>query len=208
MKCQSVYRLSKYFRGILNAILLFFVSLYPMIHFYTIQDITDAYWTEFIDTYTSSFPVEEQRPIDSIISLILKEKRFKAMILLNESNHFIGFITTWKFASFIYIEHFALSSVYRSRGYGSQALRSFIQKNSLPIVLEVEPPIDAFSQRRIRFYERCGFTVYNYDYTQPPYTPDLSSVSLRLMGTLPMTLSVEHVASTLHQEVYKVIETN
>lgn len=175
-----------------------------MIHFHTLRGTDDPHWSSFVYTYTSSFPLDEQRPTDSIAQLLTSEERFTAMVLLDKNNSFVGILTTWTFDTFIYIEHFALHPTLRSQGNGSIALQTFIQHNTLPIILEVEPPTDALTQRRVGFYERCGLRLYDYPYIQPPYSPELSPVPLQLMGTLPDVYPLKKIAAILHQEVYGV----
>lgn len=175
-----------------------------MIHFHTLRGTDDQHWSCFVDTYTSSFPLDEQRPTASIAQLLTSEERFTAMVLLDDASHHMGILTTWQFSTFIYIEHFALAPHMRSKGFGTLALQTFIQHNTLPIILEVEPPTDALTQRRVNFYERCGLRLYDYPYIQPPYTPELSEVPLRLMGTLPQETPLTTVAELLHREVYGV----
>ena len=175
-----------------------------MIHFHTLCGTDDPHWSSFVDTYTSSFPLDEQRPTASIAALLTSEERFTAMVLLDKDDSFVGILTTWTFDTFIYIEHFALHPTLRSQGNGSIALQTFIQHNTLPIILEVEPPTDTLTQRRVSFYERCGLKLYDYPYIQPPYTSELSEVPLQLMGTLPDAYSLKKIAAILHHEVYGV----
>ena len=172
------------------------------IRFHTIQDTSDCYWPMFLETYTQSFPINEQRPEESIIQLLSEEKRFRVMAIVDETYSFLGLLTCWTFVNFIYIEHFALSPTLRSHGYGSIALGTFIKQNNLPIVLEVELPTDEQAKRRIQFYQRRGLSLYDYNYIQPPYTPNRLSVPMRLMGTLSTDISLSHVTKTLHREVY------
>lgn len=179
-----------------------------MIHFYTLRSTDDLHWSSFVDTYTTSFPLDEQRPTANIAALLSSEERFTAMVLLDDASCHIGILTTWRFSTFIYIEHFALTPHMRSKGLGTLALQTFIQHNTLPIILEVEPPIDTLTQRRVSFYERCGLRLYDYPYIQPPYTPELSAVPLRLMGTLSQETPLTAVAELLHREVYDVMDVN
>ena len=132
-----------------------------MIHFHTLRSTDDQHWSSFVDTYSTSFPLDEQRPTASIAALLTSEERFTAMVLLDKDNNFVGILTTWTFDTFIYIEHFALHPALRSQGNGSIALQVFIQRNTLPIILEVEPPTDTLTQRRVSFYERCGLRLYD-----------------------------------------------
>lgn len=179
-----------------------------MIHFHTLRSTDDLHWSSFIDTYTTSFPLDEQRPTANIAALLTSEERFTAMVLLDDASCHMGILTTWRFSTFIYIEHFALTPHMRSKGLGTLALQTFIQHNTLPIILEVEPPIDTLTQRRVSFYERCGLRLYDYPYIQPPYTPELSAVPLRLMGTLSQETPLTAVAELLHREVYDVMDVN
>ncbi len=175
-----------------------------MIHFHTLRSTDDQHWSSFVDTYSTSFPLDEQRPTASIAALLTSEERFTAMVLLDKDNNFVGILTTWTFDTFIYIEHFALHPALRSQGNGSIALQVFIQRNTLPIILEVEPPTDTLTQRRVSFYERCGLRLYDHPYIQPPYSPGLSPVPLQLMGTLSDTYPLKKMAAILHREVYGV----
>lgn len=174
-----------------------------MIKFSIIQSVDDQYWPLLIDTYQISFPIEEQRPIKSIERLITEEKRYSAAVILEEDDTYIGLLTSWDFGSFSYIEHFAIKPEQRSSGYGTMALHAFMQTKASPIILEAEPPTDEMTKRRIHFYERNGFTLYNHDYCQPPYSPDRQGVVLKLMGNVTENKEfVISVAHTLHQEVY------
>lgn len=176
-----------------------------MIKFSTIQSIEDRYWPLFTETYLTSFPIEEQRPIRSIERLITEEKRYNAAAVLDENDTYIGLLTSWEFDAFTYIEHFAIKPGLRSSGYGTKALHAFMQTKASPIILEAEPPTDNMAKRRIRFYERNGFTLYDYDYYQPPYSSDRQGVALKLMGSIAENKDFStSVAHTLHREVYNM----
>lgn len=176
-----------------------------MIRFHTIQSHRDPHWEALIETYRASFPIDEQRPIESIIALMGKKSQFTVSALTDEKDAFVGLLTSWKFDSFVYIEHFAICPTLRSSGYGTQTLKAFVESCTLPVVLEVEPPTDEMTRKRIQFYQRNGFTVYDYEYYQPPYTPDLQGVVLRLMATVPENKDFATiVAHTLHSVVYGV----
>ena len=192
-----------------------------IIRLHQIKSQASPYWDSLVRVYLQSFPLDEQRPIASITHLIEHDERFVAYAIVDEdeddaaelqaksqepramSQRPLGLLTTWHFEEFIYIEHFAIDPDLRSRGYGAEALKTFIAQQQCPIVLEAEPPTDELSTRRIRFYERCGLTLYDFPYIQPAYTPESNPVELRLMGTLntddtPLAL----VSKILHREVY------
>lgn len=178
-----------------------------MISFHHIQHTRDKHWATFMAIYGESFPIDEQRPTNDIARLIAEEKRYRAMALVEDNVRCIGLLTIWKFSDYIYIEHFAIDPSLRAMGYGSSVLKAFIHTQSMPIVLEVEPPTDVIALRRIGFYERCGLILYDYEYIQPSYAPDRSEVSLRLMGTLSEP-DLAQIAQNLHSEVYGVNNTD
>ena len=194
-----------------------------IIRLHPIKNQASPYWDSLVRVYQTSFPIDEQRPIESIAHLLTEEPRYTMQAIIDDENEdlwhplnakpytlntkqTLGLLTTWEFDDFIYIEHFAIDPTLRSQGYGSEALKAFIHEHGKPLVLEAEPPTDALSIRRIKFYERIGLTLYDFPYMQPAYTEDSNPVELRLMGTLdtnttPLTL----VSDTLHREVYRII---
>jgi ribosomal protein S18 acetylase RimI-like enzyme len=207
-----------------------------MPHLHSIKSQVSPYWDSLVRIYRESFPLDEQRPVESIVRLIEHEPRYTLYAIINEkpkvaghrekqrltfndntevhpqlssfifplsTKHTLGLLTTWHFEEFIYIEHFAIDPTLRSQGYGSEALKAFIHEHGKPIVLEAEPPTDALSIRRIKFYERIGLTLYDFPYMQPAYTEDSHPVELRLMGTLDTeTTPLPLVSQILHREVY------
>ena len=90
--------------------------------------------------YLNSFPIEERRPIDQMLNLYEDNRdKFKILLCIKE-NERIGFFNYWKLRDFIFVEHFAILPEFRRIGYGSKIINLFIEKISLPIILEVEPP--------------------------------------------------------------------
>ena len=57
---------------------------------------------------------------------------------------------------------------------GSAALSAFCRKVGR-VILEIDPPVDDISIRRLHFYERLGFVANPYQYIHPsfrkPFTP-------------------------------------
>ena len=190
-----------------------------MLHLHPIKNQASPYWDSLVRIYLQSFPIDEQRPVESIARLLNEEPRY-AMYAIVDDNYAaelqtqsqqpianspkaLGLLTTWEFNDFIYIEHIAIDPTLRSQGYGSEALKAFIHEHGKPIVLEAEPPTDEMTRRRIRFYERIGLTLYDYPYIQPAYTEESLPVELRLMGTIDTeNIPLDKVSDTLHREVY------
>ena len=75
-----------------------------------------------------------------------------------------------------------------------------------PIVLEVERPIEEMAKRRISFYQRQGFTLWEKDYSQPPYKPgdDFLPMYLMVHGELDCEKDFETIKKRIHKEVYGV----
>ena len=204
-----------------------------MLHLHPIKNQASPFWDSLVRIYLQSFPIDEQRPVESIARLLNEEPRYTMHAIIDDnyaaelqavgqkpkansqaptansqglkanSHKLLGLLTTWEFADFIYIEHFAIDPALRSQGYGSEALKAFIHEQCKPLVLEAEPPTDEMTHRRIRFYERIGLTLYDYPYIQPAYTEESLPVELRLMGTIDTeNIPLDKVSDTLHREVY------
>ena len=116
----------------------------------------------------------------------------------------IGFITVWNLCGFHYGEHLATSPAVRNKGYGKQVMQQLLKMHPGLFVLEVEEPTDEMSQRRIGFYQRCGFTLCDREYVQPPYHPEDSGLPMKLMyaGAHGIDNSFEHIRRHIYKEVY------
>lgn len=156
-------------------------------------------------TYISSFPESERRDFD-LVKNLYRENPYFNMHILSKNDSYAGFITSWEFPEFIYVEHFAIDESARNGGIGGKAMQQFLLASSLPVVLEVELPEDEMSRRRIGFYERLGFKLDNHPYRQPPYGPGLPWLDLNLMyyGEIDLDQSFEHVKQQLYKHVYGI----
>ncbi len=154
--------------------------------------------------YFDSFPIDERRPWGDWVRHITAPTDTIFVDGVFDENNLVGFITSWQFDKFAYIEHFAIDARLRCGGMGRLALQKFLDSVATPVLLEVEPPESSpLAQRRLNFYKRLGFEVISTDYVQPPYTQELPSVPLYLMSTAP--LDVQMATITLHQKVYGAI---
>lgn len=163
----------------------------------------DSCWSQMIELYEEAFPIEERRPTEEWKKMVVMNEFF-SIFRIEFALQFVGFITIWNFSKFIYIEHFAVSDEFRNKGIGRDTLKLVIEKNVSPIVLEVEPPIDELTKRRIHFYSRLGLFLDTKPYWQPPYSPKMDGVSLLLMTSDPRFLSEnkEDVVNCIHKNVY------
>lgn len=157
------------------------------------------------DLYVSSFPKEERRSLELQRELTDHNPNFHNNIILSDNTP-VGFISYWDFKDFYYFEHFAVSPNHRNGGYGQKALTYLHEKLERPIVLEVEKPTDEFSTRRIQFYKRTGYILWENEYLQPPYNEgdDYLPMHLMIFGKLDADMDFENIKSKLYKEVYRV----
>lgn len=159
--------------------------------------------SEVVSLYEKAFPLEERRPTDEWLEKNSSSDLF-TINLLESDGQTLGFITIWQFEDFAYVEHFAVDEKQRGNGIGAAAISALRAALPCPVVLEVEPPTEHTSIRRIRFYERNGFVISSLSYLQPPYTSQLQPLELKLMSTDATFLSenFDHIVSTLYKYVY------
>lgn len=157
------------------------------------------------DLLIAAFPPEEYRELKDLHEYTNCTDHFYNNIILDDDVP-VGFITYWDFDNFYYVEHFAINPALRNEGYGKKALDHLCEKLPFPIVLEVEMPVEEIAQRRINFYKRQGFTLWEEEYQQPPYKPgdDFLPMYLMVHGDLLCEEDFERVKSKIHKEVYNV----
>ncbi len=116
--------------------------------------------------YSESFPLEERRLPNDLLWMLNEPKMFFSAVLNEDVVE--GLVIYWKFAGFLYLEHLAVFPARRKNGTGAEILNQ-LQKEGLPMLLEVEIPFDEASTKRVDFYHRCGFSALPVYYHQPPY---------------------------------------
>ncbi len=156
--------------------------------------------------FLDAFPESERRPVDAQRRNVDENESFHCYLFGEHDGLPAGFITVWRLDGFCYVEHFAVDPALRNGGYGSRVMQRLLQELPLPVVLEAEVPTDDLSRRRVGFYERQGFRVWDKDYVQPPYRPGGDSLPLYLMvanesDTMP---SLDAVRRAIYREVYEV----
>ena len=159
------------------------------------------------ETYYNSFPPEERRLWSSIEQLLSQNSSPYNIYLIFADCAMVGFISYWEFDEFCYIEHFAVDQTLRSQGIGTNAIKNFLMQQTKPTILEVElAQCGAVAQRRIAFYQRCGFSAHpHFEYIQPSYGENLPPVPLMLMSAGNLgDLSLTSIADTLHRIVYNL----
>ena len=177
--------------------------------FFTEISFSDANMQEIQALYEASFPSDERRDFCVFLELLKNDNRFRVRIGTDgECGRFLCFISYWNFGDFCYIEHFAVEPELRGHGIGKAAMRDFFQSAGKRVILEVEPPADDITRRRIALYESLGYVLWSdYRYIQPPYAPHLNALELKLMtyGKFSST-DINRAVSTIHSEVYGVAD--
>ncbi|MDR0364882.1 MAG: GNAT family N-acetyltransferase [Bacteroidales bacterium] len=141
----------------------------------------DPYLRPLWELYCNAFPEDERRNKEDFLDRLRSDHRSYYHVILKEGT-FIGLIILWKLREVYYLEHFAIVPEARSNGIGGKVLRNIMEKGFTPMIGEVEPPVDDIARRRIEFYRRAGFELYDMEYMQPPYSKDKNSLKMRVIG--------------------------
>lgn len=176
-----------------------------MIRLQRITTADTALYSYMEQLMTASFPPEEYRELEELRKYTDSKSHFHNNIIFNDDVP-VGFITYWNFGHFYYVEHFAIDPAQRNGGHGKNVLNHLCQLLEHPIILEVEAPEEEMSQRRINFYQRHGFSLWETPYQQPPYKAGDSYLPMFLMayGDMHCEKDYETVKEHIYREVYNV----
>ena len=163
----------------------------------------------FLKLYNESFPENERRIYKSEehVANFIKEKggKFHAFAIDDGGGDFLGFLSYWTFEGYVYVEHFAVQPEHRGKNIGRKLLSHLFETVSPDVLLEVEKPETPEAERRIRFYERCGFKLReDINYVQPPYSAEQSGVEMMLMTHGDVKLRDTRDLREMLTEVYNV----
>jgi acetyltransferase, GNAT family len=165
-------------------------------------------YPSFLKLYNEAFPPDERREYrdeEHLANFIkMKGGKFHAFAV-KDGDLFLGFLSYWTFEGYTYIEHFAVIPEQRGKNLGREMLHHLFKEVSPNVLLEVEKPEGDIEQRRIAFYERNGFRVRDeFDYVQPPYSPDKQPVPMLLMTHGEVNLHNIDSIKDMLKEVYNV----
>lgn len=133
---------------------------------------TDAWWA----LYESAFPASERR-CWAVHAEALRDTLFHCLYLADDSG-FVGLLTYWQLAEVVYVEHLAIVPELRGGGYGHAALELLTS----PVILEIEPVVDALTARRLAFYRSCGFVELPTPHVQLAYQVGQPDIPLLLLS--------------------------
>ncbi len=159
--------------------------------------------------YLDAFPPNERRDFDEFLRLLDDKSVPFSVAVLEEDGEFAGFLTYWAWNDFRYFEHFAVAPEKRNGGKGGAFLRMMVENGRTPVVLEVERPDDEMALRRIGFYQRNGFRLWDdVPYLQPSYGAGREPVPLCLMtaGDIAFDGENDEKIRRIKRSVYGVTE--
>ncbi|CAH0291947.1 GNAT family N-acetyltransferase [Chryseobacterium sp. Bi04] len=135
---------------------------------------------EIYNSYTSTFPVDEQRDREQFLDLF-SNPQTKIMSVFHESEA-IGYLILWKMSSFVFVEHFEVFETFRSKKLGSHIIEHLLETYP-KIILEIEPAdLSEDAQRRYSFYQRNSFSLIDNSHIQPSYGEGKQSLHLWLLA--------------------------
>ena len=148
--------------------------------------------------YEKTFPEEERRSKDQFLDLAENPDAF--VYSINHEDENIGYCVIWELQEFYFLEHFEVFEDFRNQKFGEKILES-LQEKFEKLILETEPDsLSEIAERRLRFYERNGFSVIEKNYLQPSYGEGKYALNLFLMANFePENLE------TLVQEIYSTV---
>ncbi len=152
-----------------------------------------------------SFPVNERRDFSRQRLLASSSEIFSQGVII-ENELPVGVICWWNFPTFLYIEHFVIDPMQRNKGLGEKVLKTMRELTGRSLVLEVELPVNEINNRRINFYKRNGFSLFDQDYLQPPYRRGEDFLPMKVMSTNILYPVFDEIKQTLYREVYGFTE--
>ena len=153
---------------------------------------------DFDDVFSlmqKSFPKNEYRSYENQKKL-LENKYYKIIPYFGSNSELLAFAAIWEFAFFKFVEHIAVSKKCRGMGIGSKIMRDIIEKSDADVILEIEPPIDETSKKRLHFYEKLGFKCNDFQYFQLPLNKN----------DKPMPLKILSYPQAINEEKFKKIQ--
>ena len=170
------------------------------------QRLTQNDFDALFSLMEKSFPADEHRGRTAQRALFADSDY--AVYGIKDGADVKAFISTWRFDDFVYIEHFAVNPSCRNNGVGKKMLNDLIERLGKPVCLEVEPPVNGITRRRIGFYERNGFFLNTYPYEQPPMAAGKKALKMYVMtsGAAADEQRFQKIKSALYEKVHRVVK--
>lgn len=170
-------------------------------------DVTNKNEVDFlIRVYMEAFPLSERRPLERVFELYKENPHFTIALTVHQEK-LVGFLCYWDLGDFVFAEYLAIDPGLRNGGLGKKVVTEFLASITKPVILEVELPTTIISERRIGFYQRLGFKIWeNIQYQQPAYHSDTQPVPMKLMslGDINVEKNISEIRSNLYSAVYDI----
>lgn len=148
--------------------------------FKRLTSAADEAFKPAFDLYGVSFPIHEQRLIESQCG-IMTHPEYHFDLIYDDGGEWCGNMLYWETADFIYVEHFCILPERRGQRCGQRALAILGEKGKT-VILEIDPPANEISVRRKGFYERCGYHANPFAHVHPPYRAGFAGHRLVIMS--------------------------
>lgn len=165
----------------------------------TIHDFDDVFHLMQL-----SFPEDEFRTREGQRALF-DDPAYRLYGMRTDAGNLAAIAAVWALDSVLFIEHLAVDPNLRSGGLGGRLLDEVLASTDKTVFLEVEPPSDMWSRRRIGFYERHGLCLNDYPYVQLPLREDQSPKPLLVMSSgAPLdSEAFERMRTEIYARVYR-----
>lgn len=162
----------------------------------------DSEFEQIFNIMEQSFPKSEIREYEEQ-KIILNNDKYHIITSKSPNGDINGFLTFWNLESVNFIEHIAVKDTFRGKGIGSRLICKYLSETCLPTILEVEAPLNETAVRRIKFYEKSGFYLNLYFYSQPSFVKGGLSIPMYIMSS-PNKINFNEFI-LLRKEIYKKI---
>lgn len=134
-----------------------------------------------LNIMTEAFPESEMRAAERQEAL-LDSPHYKIYVHRDEAGEIDCFLAIWELSNCVFGEHLASKPSTRGKGVGSGLLKTVLIGLDKPFFLEVEPPCDEITKRRVGMYERMGLFLNDFYYEQPPLREGQKAQRLMVMS--------------------------
>ena len=124
----------------------------------------EEFENKIYDRYTQLFSKEEQRDWKTIT--VAYKNGVEEFYGIYDEDNLIGFFMIERINNYpYYLDYFAIFNEYQSKGYGSLAIKTLLEKvikeNGILGEIEKVDEADPVTVRRWNFYKKIGFKKYN-----------------------------------------------
>lgn len=118
--------------------------------------------------YEESFPAYERRGKEAQEMAFQAPEAISKILVKDDTTAAILFY--WLQGRTVYLEFLAVNPMLRGQNIGTEAVERLLALHpDCNTILEIEPPADYTTIRRLHFYERMGFVANDYPYIHPSY---------------------------------------